>query len=55
MGEKGEGVRSTAWLLQNSHGDVKTWLLQSSHGDVKCSIGDTVSDILIFCVVSGGN
>ena len=31
------------------------WLLQNSHGDVKRSTGNTVSKILILCVVSGGH
>ena len=39
--KKVKGLKSTNWLSQNSHGDVKY------------SIGNTVNNILILCMVSG--
>ena len=42
LGERGEGLRSINWQLQNSHGAVKY------------STGNIVSNIVITCVVPGG-
>ena len=40
--QKAKGLRSTDWQSQNRHGDAQ------------CTTGNTVSNILVLCMVTGG-